>query len=150
MPRSPRATMTPSVSFRISSKLFMPLLVLDLRNDLNFLTLATEDASNMLDVVSSSDEGGKDHVHAILDTKLQVGLIFLRKGWEIDIGSWKVDALPGGDLAVVESFDAQRLVVDNLEDFERLNTIVDVDQLASTNDFGDVLVVNVAAQELAC
>lgn len=123
------------------------LLVLDLGDDLDVLALLAEHLTDGSDVLTTADEGCKDHVDLVLDTELEIGLVLLRERWEIDIGLWKVDALLGRDLAVVDALAAEGLVVDNLEDLECKDTVIDVDGATLLNDLGDVLVVDVPSYE---
>lgn len=68
-----------------------PLLVLDLGDDLDLLSLLTEDFANVLDVVCSSNEGCEDHVHVILCPKLEVINVFLGKRWQVNVCAREVD-----------------------------------------------------------
>lgn len=128
-------------------KVVQTLLVLNLGDDLDILAVFTEDSSDVLDVFAATDEGCKDHVDSVLYAESQIFLVFLGQSWKVDIGPWEIDAFLGRDLAIIEGSDAERFVVDNLDHFERLDTIVDIDKLACVNDLGDVFVVNVAVSE---
>lgn len=46
-------------------------------------------------------------------------------------------------MTIVQSFNTESLVVYYIDDFEGLDTIVNVDELAGANDFRDVLVVDI-------
>jgi len=46
-------------------------------------------------------------------------------------------------LSVIEGSHTKSLIIHNTEDFERLDAIIDVNQLAGTDHFGDVLVVDI-------
>ena len=50
---------------------------------------------------SGADERGKDHVDTLLDTKEQVGLVLLRDGRKIHVGSRQIDALLGAQSAAI-------------------------------------------------
>ena len=119
------------------------LLVLNLGNDLNLLTLFAENFTDMTDVTSTADERSKDHLNLVLNTKFEVVNVFLGEGWEVDISARQVNTFPGADFAVIQTLDAQGLVIYNLEDLEGEDTIVDIDQLARFDHPGDVLVVDV-------
>ena len=119
------------------------LLVLNLGNDLDVLALLAEDLTDSGDVAAAADERGKDHVDAVLDTELEIGLVLLGQRRQINVGLGQVDTLLGGDLAVVDTLDLEGLLVNNLKNLERQNTVVDVDCAASLDDLGDVLVVDV-------
>jgi len=56
------------------------LLILNLDNDLDLGTFGTEDLSDLLDIITGSDEGSKDHVDIVLDTECQIGLVLFGKG----------------------------------------------------------------------
>ena len=81
-------------------------MVFDLGNDLDILAIFTEDTSDVFDVVSTTDERGKDHVDSVLHTEPEVALVFLRKGWKVNIRARKVDAFLGSDLTVIECSNA--------------------------------------------
>lgn len=85
----------------------------------------------------------KDHVHVVLHTKPEIGLILLRKSGEIDVGVGEIDALAGRDEAVVPRLDLDGLVVHNLEHIEGQDTVIDVDNTPGLDDLGDVLVVDI-------
>lgn len=119
------------------------LLVLDLGNDLDVLALLAEDLTDSGDIAAATDKRGEDHVDLVLDTEPQIGLVLLRQRRKVDVGLGQVDTLLGRDLAIVDALDLEGLLVDNLEDLKRQNTIVDVDCAAGLNDLGDVLVVDV-------
>ena len=131
-------------------KVVYTLLVLDLCNDLDVLTLLTEHLPDCGNVLTSTDEGCKDHVHTILYTESEIGLVLFGKRRKIDVGLWEVDTLLGRDLAVVDAPAAQSLFVDNLEDFKGEDTVIDVDGTALLNDLGNVLVIDVPGAVRAC
>jgi hypothetical protein len=107
------------------------------------LAILTEHLSDGLDVLTPADEGSKDHVHVVLDTKSQIGLVLLGEGGKVDIGVGEVDTLLGRDLAIVTGAGADGLVIDNLEDVKGEDSIVDIDDASGLDDFGDVLVIDV-------
>lgn len=119
------------------------LSVLDLGNDLDVLALLAKDLPDGLDVVTTTDERGKDHINVVLDAKPQVVLVLLRQSREVNIGVGQVDTLPRGNVPVVLGADADGLFVDNVENLERQNTVIDVDDATRLDDLGDVLVVDV-------
>lgn len=119
------------------------LAVLNLGDDLNVLALLTKDLADVLDVLGTADEGGKNHVNIVLDTKLKVGLVLLGESGQIDIGVRQVDTLLGGDIAVVSSAALDVLVVGDLQHVEGEDAVVDVDDATGLDDLCDVLVVNV-------
>lgn len=126
------------------------LPVLNLGNDLDVLALLAEDLPDGLNILSPSDERGEDHVDVVLDTKPQVVLVLLGQSRKIDIGVGQVDTLLGRDEAVVLALDADGLVVNNLEDLERQDTVIDVDDTALLDNLGDVLVVDVHVLGVTC
>ena len=76
-------------------------------------------------------------------------MILLGEGREIDIGVGKIDTLLGRYLAIVAGADSDGFGVDDLEDIECEDTVIDVDDSAGFNDFGNVLVVNIPIKILA-
>ena len=119
------------------------LLVLDLGDNLDVLAVLAEDLTDGRDVAAAADEGGEDHVNLVLDTKPEIGLVLLGERGEIDVGLGQVDTLLGGDLAVVYALALEGLLVGDLEDLERKNSVVHVDDPSRLDDLGDVLVVDV-------
>merc|ERR1711928_244422 len=89
MPMSPRATIRPSLHAMIGEVLDA-LLVLDLGDHPDVLPLLTEHVADLLDSVGVPDEGGEDHVNALLDSKQQVRLVLLRDGREVGVGARQV------------------------------------------------------------
>ena len=53
------------------------------------------------DVLGAADERGKDHIHALLDAKLEVGDILLGHGRELGDDAWHVDPLLLTEVGVV-------------------------------------------------
>lgn len=119
------------------------LLVLDLGDDLDLLALLAKDSADVTDVAATTDERGEDHVDLVLDTELQVADVLLGQSGKVNVGAGQVDTLTGRDVTVVETLNAQVLVVYDLEDFEGKDTIVDIDELAGRDHLGDVLIVKV-------
>lgn len=119
------------------------LLVLNLGDDLDVLALLTEHLTDSGDVLCATNKRGKDHVHVVLDTKFQIGLVLFAQSGEIDVCLGQVDTLLAADLAVVDRLALQCLVVHHLQHLESEHTVVDVDGAALFNDLGDVLVVDV-------
>jgi len=119
------------------------LAVFDLGNDLDPGPLRAQDRPDIPDVLRAADEGGKDHVDIVLDTKTQVVLVLLGQGRQIHIGVGQVDALLGRDEAVVAGTHLDGLGVRDFEDVEGQNTVVDIDDPAGLDHLGDVLVVDV-------
>lgn len=52
-------------------------MVLQLADDLDVLAFLSQHGSDSVDVSGLADEGGENHVDAVLDTKLQVLDVFL-------------------------------------------------------------------------
>lgn len=119
------------------------LLVLDLGNNLDVLAILAKDLSDSSDVATMADEGSEDHVDAVLDTKSEIRLVLLGERGEINVRLGKVDALLGGDLAVVDAFALEGLIIHHLEDLKGQDTVVDVDDAAGRDHLGDVLVVDI-------
>lgn len=127
------------------------LTVLNLGDDLDVLALLTENVANGLDIGTRADEGGKDHINAILNTKLEVSLVLLGESWKVDISIWEVDTLLGRDVTVRLSASLQVLLVNDLKDLELELSIINADDGGGAllldslaNDLGKVLVVNIA------
>jgi hypothetical protein len=119
------------------------LTVLNLGNDLNLLALLAQNGTDVLDILGTSDERGKDHVDLVLDTKFQVVLVLLGEGRQVNVSVGQVDTLLGGDEAVVAGAGLDVLVVLDGEDVESENTVVNVDDSAGLDDLCDVLVVDI-------
>ena len=119
------------------------LSVLDLGYDLDVLAVLTKDLTDGLDILSTADEGSKDHVNIILDTKSEIVLIFFGQGGQIDVGVGEVDTLLGRNLAIVTRSDTDGLIINNLENVKCKDTIVDVDDTSRLDDLGDVLIINI-------
>jgi hypothetical protein len=124
------------------SEVVKALSILDLSNDLNVLAIRTENLTDSLDVLTTTDKRSKNHVDIVLDTKSEIGLVFFGECREINVGIREVDAFLGGNLSIVSGTSTDGLVVDNFEDVKGENSVVDVDDATSLNDLGDVLVVN--------
>jgi hypothetical protein len=114
------------------------------------LSILAKDLANSRDILAAANKRGKDHVNIVLDTKPKIGLVLLGKCREIDIGVWEVDTLLRRDHAIVTGTHTDGVGVDNFEDIKRKNTVVDIDNTASLNDFGDVLVVDIPGRIVSC
>lgn len=121
------------------------LLVLNLGDNLDALAVLAEDLADGGDIGAAADERGKHHVDLVLDTKAEIGLVLLRERGEVDVRLGEVDTLLGGNLAIVQALGLNGLLVDNLEDLEREDTVVDVDDAALLDNLGNVFVVDVPA-----
>jgi hypothetical protein len=119
------------------------LTVLDLGNDLEVSTLLAKNLADGGDILTTADERGEDHVNVVLDTELEIGLVLLRQGREIDIRVWEVDTLLGGDLPVVASTANDGLLVLDLDNIESEDSVIDVDDTANLDNLCDVLVVDI-------
>jgi len=80
------------------------LQVLDLRDDHDVLALLAEDGADILDALSIPDERGKDHVHALLNSKQKVRLVLFRHSRKVTIGTRKVAAFPRPKVASIFDF----------------------------------------------
>jgi len=118
------------------------LKVLNLDDDFDVLSSFSQVSTNVLDVLSTTDERGEDHVDTVLDTESEIVLVLLRDGREIDVGSGKVDSLLRREGTVVDGFDFKVVGVD-LENVEGEDTVVDVDGLSLLDNLGEVGVVDV-------
>ena len=76
-------------------KVLDTLLVLNLDDDLDSCTVRAKDSTDIADVLGRADERSKDHVNAILDTKLEVCLVLLAQRRQVDGSLGKVDTLTG-------------------------------------------------------
>lgn len=119
------------------------LLVLDLGDNLDLLTLFAHDFTDVTDIATTTDKRSKDHVDLVLDTELQVADILFGQSRQVNVGARQVDTLTGRDVTVVQTLAAQGFLIYDLEHLEREDTIVDIDQLARSDHLGDVLVVKV-------
>ena len=104
--------------------------------------LFSKDISDSHDISGFSDEGSKDHIDSHFNTEEQVSLVLLGNSWEINFDSWQVASLLRSEFSAVLDFadDGIWLDIDGLDGDE---TIVDEDQVALLDDFGEVLVVDV-------
>jgi len=119
------------------------LLVLNLGNDLDVFAILAENLPDGSDVATTANKRSKDHVDLVLHTKAEIGLVLLRESGEIDVRLREIDTLLRGNLSIVDALALQRLVVDDLEDLERKDTVIDVDDAAGLDHLGDVLVVDI-------
>merc|ERR1711892_926084 len=124
------------------------LVILNLGNDLDVGTIITKRIANSHHISGLANERGKDHVDALLDTELQIALVVLGDGREIDLDAGQVDALLRAQLAAVLDL-ADDLLRVGLKHLQRNETIVDEDQIVFRNDLGQVLVVNPDAVNIA-
>ncbi len=99
------------------------LLVLNLGDDEDVLSLFPENPPDLLDARRIADKGGKDHVDVLLHPKEQVALVLLRDRRKIRVGSWQVAALLRSEVAAVLNLadDIVRadLLSDNLETIDK-------------------------------
>lgn len=70
------------------------LLVLQLGDDQDVLASLSQHLPDLADAGGVADEGGEDHVDALLHAELQVGLVLLGDGREVGVGAGQVAALP--------------------------------------------------------
>jgi hypothetical protein len=124
-------------------KIVDALLILDLGNDLDLLSVLTKNFADVFDIVCSSNKRCEHHVHLVLDAKLEISNVLVGQRRQIDISAWKVDTFLRGDLTIVQRLDTQSLVVDYIDDLEGLDAVVNVDELASVDDLCDIFVVNI-------
>lgn len=130
-------------------KVLDTLVVLDLGDNLDVGTLLAEDLTDGADIGTASDERGEDHVELLLDGELNVLLVLLRDGREVDLGHGKVDTLLGREDTVVNGADLDELLALDGEDLEGKDTVVDEDGSANFDLVGKVLVVDVEVLETA-
>lgn len=79
-------------------------MVLQLADDLYVLALFAEHLPDSVNISSLTDEGGKNHVHALFHAKLQVLHVLLRHGRQVDSSTRQVDALLATQRATVADF----------------------------------------------
>lgn len=113
------------------------LLVLDLDDDLDVSTVGAKDLTDVLDILSTTDEGGEDHIDSVLHAEPEIVLILLRESGQVDIGLGQVNTLAGGERAVVQSTDTDVGAIDR-DNEERKNTVIDVDELAGGSNLGQI------------
>ena len=113
------------------------LLVLDFDDDFDVGAVRAEDAPDVAHVLRATDERGEDHVDAVLDTELEVGLVLLGERGQVDVGLRQVDTLARAESAVVQRADAHILAF-NGDHKERQDTIINVDELARCGDLRQV------------
>lgn len=97
------------------------LLILDLYNNFDIGTVGTKDLTDVLDILSATDEGSEDHVHAVFDTELQIFFILVRESREVNVRFREVDTLARAEGSVVESPDCDIGPVDRQNE-ERKDT----------------------------
>ena len=97
----------------------------------------------MLDIVTATDEGCKDHVDVVFNAEAEIVLVLLGQSREINVSLGEIDAFAGRDLAIVNAADFESLLVGDLQDFESEDAVVDKNGAALFNDLGDVLIVDV-------
>lgn len=85
------------------------LVVLQLADDLDVLSLLTQHFPDSVDISSLTDEGGKNHVDPLFHTKLQVLYVLLGHSRQVDGSSRQVDAFLAAQHAAVA--DGARQVV---------------------------------------
>lgn len=85
-------------------------MVLQLADDLYVLALLAEHLPDSVNVSSLTDEGGKDHVYALLHTKLQVLDVLLRHSRQVDSSTRQVDALLATQRTAVTDFTHQVVI----------------------------------------
>jgi len=86
-------------------KVLYALLVLNLDDDFDVGPVRTEDLTDVKHILSTTDEGSEDHVHAIFDTELEILLVLIRESGKVDVGLGEVDAFAGTEGSVVEGPD---------------------------------------------
>ena len=82
------------------------LFVLDFDDDLDVGTVGAKDSADILNILGTTDEGGEDHVDAVLDTEPEIILVLFRESGQVHIGLGQVNSLVGGEGAVIDSSDA--------------------------------------------
>ncbi|KAI0558421.1 pyruvate kinase [Gracilaria domingensis] len=120
-------------------------LVLDLGHDLDGgAAVGAQKVANADDVRGLSDEGGGDHVDLLLASKLEIGLVLVGEGRQVDLGARQIDAFGLAQHAVI--VDAAGDLVRGgvgAHDGERDEAVVDED-LGALVDGGGHAVVRVA------
>ena len=116
------------------------LLVFNLGNHPDVLPLLAQHIADLLDTVGIPDEGGKDHVNALLHPEQQIRLVLLRDGGQVSVGAWQVAALLGAKVSIILNH-ANEVVTANLSALDRDEAVVDEKPLADLHHLGDVLVV---------
>lgn len=119
------------------------LVGLDLGDDLDVAALGAENLADVLDILGSPNEGGKDVVEVFLDGELDVSLVLGRQGGEVNVGHGEVDTLLVGEDAGVDGADLDGRGGLDRNHVEGENAVVDVDLLADVDLLGQVLVVDV-------
>ena len=118
-------------------KVLKALFIFNLDDDFNIDTLRAKDFTDILDVLSASDEGRKDHIDAVLDAEQEILLVLFAEGRKIDRSFGKVNTLARREIPVVNGADFDGGAIDG-EDEERKNAVVDIDELAGGSYFRKV------------
>lgn len=85
-------------------------MVLQLADDLYVLALFAEHLPDGMNIGGLTDEGGENHVHALLHAKLQVLDVLLRHGRQVDGSARQIDALLATQHTAVANFTHQVVV----------------------------------------
>ena len=134
-PRSPRATMMPSVAFRISSKCSRASGTLDLGDDEGLFADGFRRGPHGLDVRGRFHERLAHGVHAVLEREFQAGAVVVGERADAEIDARQVEALPGTQLAADRDF-ALDIVARHALDDQLHQAVVEEEPVARLHDLG--------------
>lgn len=117
------------------------LLVLDLGDDLDVLTLVPENSPDFCQSRCISDERSEDHVHFLLNSELQVRLVLLGDCGKIHGYARKIHTFAGTQSSTVLN-RGRDLIGRDCGDNQGDQTVVHEDTVAHLEDLGDVFVVH--------
>ena len=137
-PRSPRATMMPSVAFRISSKCSSASDALDLGDDEGLFADGLGGGAHGLDVRGGLHERLAHRVHARLERELQAGAVVVGERADAEIDARQVEALPGTQLAADRDL-AVDIVARHALDDQLHQAVVEEEPVARLHDLGQPL-----------
>ena len=80
------------------------LLVLDLGNDLDFLTaIVFQNFSHFTDIVCSTCKGCCNEIKSFLNTKEKIFMVFLADKWHLQVCSWNIDTFLISDHTCIDN-----------------------------------------------
>lgn len=86
-------------------KVCYTLFVFNFHDDLDVGTIGPEDFTNLLDVISATNERGEDHIDVIFDTEEKIIFVFGGESWKVNVCLGKIDAFSRGKDTIVQTAD---------------------------------------------